>query len=147
MRSFGLTSVHARPHANRNTIYSHANAALGRARRRDRRLRSGSEPAVTLLRPTRGWPYGVASSGVSDESIAARIERLVAKEHELRSREQTDSPDAEALQTDRGRLRSVEVELNRCWDLRRQRRAREEFGLDPDDASARGANTIEEYEQ
>jgi Protein of unknown function (DUF2630) len=84
---------------------------------------------------------------VRDESIAARIERLVAEEHELRSREQTDSPDADALQADRERLRAVEVELNRCWDLLRQRRAREEFGLDPDDASARGADTIEEYEQ
>jgi Protein of unknown function (DUF2630) len=84
---------------------------------------------------------------VSDESIAARIERLVAEEHDLRSCEQTDSPDADALQADRERLRAVEVELNRCWDLLRQRRAREEFGLDPDDASARGADTIEEYEQ
>lgn len=71
----------------------------------------------------------------------------MAEEHELRSREQTDSPDADALQADRERLRAVEVELNRCWDLLRQRRAREEFGLDPDDASARGADTIEEYEQ
>ena len=117
------------------------------ARRRDRRFQSGSEPAVTCCAPPAGWPYGVGSSGVSDESIAARIERLVAEEHELRSREQTDSPDADALQADRERLRAVEVELNRCWDLLRQRRAREEFGLDPDDASARGADTIEEYEQ
>jgi hypothetical protein len=44
-------------------------------------------------------------------------------------------------------LRAVEVELDRCWDLLRQRRAREEFGLDPDHASARGADTIEHYEQ
>ena len=29
----------------------------------------------------------------------------------------------------------------------RQRRAREEFGLDPDDAAARDADTVEHYEQ
>jgi hypothetical protein len=84
---------------------------------------------------------------MSDESIAARIERLVGEEQELRRREQADSPDPEALQGDRDRLREVEVELNRCWDLLRQRRAQEEFGLDPDDAVARSADTVEKYEQ
>jgi hypothetical protein len=84
---------------------------------------------------------------MSDESIAARIERLVTEEHDLRDRERKDSPDADALERDRDRLRAVEVELDRCWDLLRQRRAREEFGLDPDDASARGADTVEHYEQ
>jgi len=84
---------------------------------------------------------------MSDESIAARIERLVAEEEGLRRREQKDSPDADALERDRERLQAVEVELDRCWDLLRQRRAREEFGLDPDDASAREADTVEHYEQ
>jgi hypothetical protein len=84
---------------------------------------------------------------MSDESIAARIERLVTEEKELREREQKDSSDTEALEGDRERLREVEVELDRYWDLLRQRRAREEFGLDPDDASARSADTVERYEQ
>jgi Protein of unknown function (DUF2630) len=84
---------------------------------------------------------------MNDESIAARIERLVSEEQDLRGREQQDSPDAEALQKDRERLRAVEVELDRCWDLLRQRRAKEEFGLDPDDVSARGPDTVERYEQ
>jgi hypothetical protein len=44
-------------------------------------------------------------------------------------------------------LRAVEVELDGCWDLLRQRRARQEFELDPDDASARGPDTVEHYEQ
>lgn len=84
---------------------------------------------------------------MSDESIAARIDRLVTEEQELRRQEQTDSPDPGALEADRERLRAVEVELDRCWDLLRQRRAREEFGLDPDDATARSAETVENYEQ
>jgi hypothetical protein len=84
---------------------------------------------------------------VSDESITARIERLVTEEKDLRSREQLESSDEEALEKDRERLRAVEVELDRCWDLLRQRRAREEFGQDPDDAQARSADTVENYEQ
>jgi hypothetical protein len=84
---------------------------------------------------------------MSDESIAARIERLVAEEHELRGREQSDSGDAEALEGDRNRLRAVEVELDRCWDLLRQRRALRGAGADPDEAEARDTETVERYLQ
>jgi hypothetical protein len=84
---------------------------------------------------------------VSDESIANRIERLVAEEKELRAREQQDSSDNERLQDDAGRLADVEVELDRCWDLLRQRRALRETGRNPDDAEARDAGTVEGYLQ
>lgn len=84
---------------------------------------------------------------MSDESIAARIERLVAEEHELRGREQSDSGDAEALEGDRNRLRAVEVELDRCWDLLRQRRALRGAGANPDQAEARDTETVERYLQ
>jgi Protein of unknown function (DUF2630) len=84
---------------------------------------------------------------MSDESITARIENLVAEEHELRRREQDDSGDDAQLQEDQRRLRAVEVELDRCWDLLRQRRAREEFGQDPDEAQVRSSDTVERYWQ
>ncbi|HEV2980887.1 MAG TPA: DUF2630 family protein [Solirubrobacteraceae bacterium] len=84
---------------------------------------------------------------MSDESIATRIERLVAEEHELRNREQQDSTDEERLDTDRRRLDDVQVELDRCWDLLRQRRALRDAGADPDDAQARGPETVERYLQ
>jgi hypothetical protein len=84
---------------------------------------------------------------MSDESIAARIERLVAEEHDLRRREQADSTRSEELDADRERLRDVEVELDRCWDLLRQRRARAESGQDPDEAHVRDADTVERYWQ
>jgi hypothetical protein len=83
---------------------------------------------------------------MSDESIAARIERLVSEEHELRSREQTDVED-DALAADRDRLQAVGVELDRCWDLLRQRRALRDAGADPDDAAVRDADTVERYRQ
>jgi hypothetical protein len=84
---------------------------------------------------------------VSDENIAARIERLVSEEHELRDREQADSPDSAALEGDKERLRAVEVELDRCWDLLRQRRALRDAGSDPEQAQVRDAGTVEHYQQ
>ena len=84
---------------------------------------------------------------MSDESIAARIERLVGEEHELRNREQADAPDDDALAADRERLSAVEVELDRCWDLLRQRRALRDAGADPEQAAVRDAGTVEGYQQ
>jgi hypothetical protein len=84
---------------------------------------------------------------MSDESIAARIERLVGEEHELRNSEQADAADDQALEGDRERLRSVEVELDRCWDMLRQRRALRDAGADPEGAHVRDAGTVEGYQQ
>jgi len=77
---------------------------------------------------------------VDDSSIIDRITALVAEEQRLQ--EQPDhTKDA------RERLREVEVTLDRLWDLLRQRRSREEFGLNPDEAHARDAGTVEGYIQ
>jgi Protein of unknown function (DUF2630) len=82
---------------------------------------------------------------MSEESIADRIERLVAEEHKLRDREPSESEDA--LEQDNRRLSEIEVELDVCWDLLRQRRARRDAGEDPDEAKARDPNTVERYWQ
>jgi hypothetical protein len=84
---------------------------------------------------------------MSDQSIADRIENLVAEEHELRGREQTDSADTDRLLDDQRRLQEVEIELDRCWDLLRQRRALRDAGGNPDDAHVRDADTVERYWQ
>ena len=84
---------------------------------------------------------------MSDESIAARIEQLVGEEHQLQARERTDADADNALESDRERLRAVEVELDRCWDLLRQRRALRDAGADPDAAEVRDADTVEGYRQ
>ena len=84
---------------------------------------------------------------MSDETIAARIENLVAEEHDLRNRKQADASDDDRLDADAQRLREVEIELDRCWDLLRQRRAIREAGGDPDDAHVRDADTVERYWQ
>jgi hypothetical protein len=80
---------------------------------------------------------------LDDQEIVTRINKLVDEEHHL---EQTHvgkglSP------TDSERLRSIEVQLDQCWDLLRQRRARREYGQDPDEAIVRDPNTVERYQQ
>ena len=82
-----------------------------------------------------------------DESIQARIEALVQEEHSLLSREEDDASSSDALSEDKQRLDQISVELDRCWDLLRQRRALRDAGQDPDDAEVRDANTVEKYLQ
>jgi hypothetical protein len=84
---------------------------------------------------------------VTDQNIANRIEKLVAEEHELRHREESDSHDADRLEADQDRLQAVELELDRCWDLLRQRRALRDAGANPEDAHVRDAGTVERYLQ
>jgi Protein of unknown function (DUF2630) len=45
------------------------------------------------------------------------------------------------------RMRVIQVHLDQCWDLLRQRRARREFGLNPDEAKERPADIVEHYQQ
>jgi len=80
---------------------------------------------------------------MDDGQIQSTIERLVAEEHELWERESSGelSPD------NRRRLEVVQVSLDQCWDLLRQRRARRHAGQDPEAAEARPAVVVEEYEQ
>jgi Protein of unknown function (DUF2630) len=80
---------------------------------------------------------------LDDQEIVARINRLVDEEHQL---ERTHV--GKGLSSDESeRLRALEVQLDQCWDLLRQRRARREYGQNPDDASVRDPNTVERYQQ
>jgi hypothetical protein len=80
---------------------------------------------------------------MDDAQIHGRIEELVAEEHELWDAQGSGN----ATEANRRRLQEVKVSLDRCWDLLRQRRALEEFDLDPDAARARSGETVEGYEQ
>lgn len=63
---------------------------------------------------------------MNDEGVQNRIEQLVAEEHEILAVD----PGARS-QDKHERLSTIEVELDRCWDLLRQRRARREFDQGP----------------
>jgi hypothetical protein len=80
---------------------------------------------------------------MDDAQIHDRIEELVAEEHRLWDVQAAGN----ATEADGRRLDEVKVSLDRCWDLLRQRRALEEFGLDPEAAGLRPDDTVEGYEQ
>jgi len=81
---------------------------------------------------------------MDDKEILARIDGLIKTERELRS-ELADG--RLSSEQERERLRSAEEALDQCWDLLRQRRARREFGEDPDSAEARPSAEVEGYQQ
>ncbi len=77
-------------------------------------------------------------------SIAHRINELAEEEEELYGRAgEGGGLDLAA----RGRLEEINVELDRCYDLLAQRRARRAAGLDPTAAEVRPADVVEHYEQ
>jgi hypothetical protein len=81
---------------------------------------------------------------MGDEDVSDHIEALVKEEHEL-----LDRGGSERGLDDAGhaRLEAIRVELDRYWDLLRQRRARRAAGRDPEGASPRDADTVEHYLQ
>jgi fucose permease len=95
-------------------------------------------PVLGAKAPT---AYGMS---MDDKEILARISGLIQTEHELRSQLATGQLSSEQ---ERERLRSAEEALDQCWDLLRQRRARREFGEDPDAAAVRPAVEVEGYQQ
>ncbi|MBV8079147.1 MAG: DUF2630 family protein [Actinobacteria bacterium] len=78
-----------------------------------------------------------------DSGVHDTIEQLVAEEHELWDRESA----GQASDADRERIKAIQVQLDQCWDLLRQRRAKREFGENPDEAEARPADVVENYWQ
>jgi Protein of unknown function (DUF2630) len=78
---------------------------------------------------------------MADEDVIQRINQLAGEEHELFERESR----GEASRAERERLQEIAVQLDQCYDLLHQRRARRAAGLDPDDASVRDPGTVEGY--
>ena len=78
---------------------------------------------------------------MDDLDILHRINALVDEEHELERSGQTVADDEQE------RLSKIEVALDQCWDLLRQRRARRSAGQDPADAAVRPESIVERYQQ
>ena len=78
----------------------------------------------------------------TDEDVLSRIKALVEEEHDLRGRREREEMSGPE---EAERLRRLEVQLDQCWDLLRQRRALEEVGRDPSEASSRSEEEVEGY--
>ena len=80
---------------------------------------------------------------MDDSVLLHTIEKLMNEEHQLLKQ----SENGKLEDTQHARMHELEVQLDQCWDLLRQRRARREFGLNPDEATVRDASTVEHYQQ
>ena len=80
---------------------------------------------------------------MDDAEIVAAINKLADAEHELERK----ASNGRLADDEHEELRRIELQLDQCWDLLRQRRARRHAGADPDDAQARPIDTVENYQQ
>jgi ElaB/YqjD/DUF883 family membrane-anchored ribosome-binding protein len=80
---------------------------------------------------------------MNDTEILQRITELVNEEHELLQRSEEVGLD----EAEHARVKALEISLDQCWDLLRQRRARRAAGLNPDGAAVRDPNIVEHYQQ
>jgi Protein of unknown function (DUF2630) len=76
----------------------------------------------------------------ADQPVLNHIKELAAEERRLYS-------DETLSDADRTRLAKINIELDQCWDLLRQRQALRDAGRDPNDAHVRPAEIVENYEQ
>jgi len=74
----------------------------------------------------------------SEHQVLGHIQDLVDEEHRLLAKGALEP-------VDHDRLAHVQVELDQCWDLLRQRRARSETGGDPEAAEVRPPDVVERY--
>jgi hypothetical protein len=81
---------------------------------------------------------------MDDKQIMAHIDELIQTEHQLRQQLATGELSAPE---EHERLRAAEEALDQCWDLLRQRRARREFGENPEGAASRPVSEVEGYQQ
>jgi len=80
---------------------------------------------------------------MDDVDIVRHIGELTDEEHRLeRSHVGEGLSEAESA-----RMKDIEIALDQCWDLLRQRRARRHAGQDPDSAAARAEDVVERYQQ
>jgi len=80
---------------------------------------------------------------MDDSEILQSITKLVNEEHQLMQQ----AEEGELGETKQARMHEIEIQLDQCWDLLRQRRARREFGLNPEEATLRDPNIVEHYQQ
>ena len=80
---------------------------------------------------------------MNDAEIVDHIDKLVAEEHQL----EREHGEQGLSEEQRQRLQQIEVQLDQCWDLLRQRRALRDFGEDPGEAEVRPADVVERYQQ
>lgn len=83
---------------------------------------------------------------VDNEDILERIRALVAEEHGLREDTESSNEVKAGQVPNPLRLQQIEEQLDQCWDLLRQRRAKKDYGENPDEAATRPVSEVEGYQ-
>ena len=77
---------------------------------------------------------------MDEKDILSHISALVEEEHKLRE-------GSDHTEEQRSRMNEIDAHLDQCWDLLRQRRAKRQYGEDPDEAEPRPEPQVEGYLQ
>jgi hypothetical protein len=77
---------------------------------------------------------------MDEQDILNRINSLVEEEHKLRE-------GAEHTEEQRARIDAIEAHLDQAWDLLRQRRAKQQYDENPEEAEPRPQPQVENYLQ
>ena len=80
---------------------------------------------------------------MSDVAVFDHINALSSEEEALYA----NAGDSGLSTDDSERLKVIQVELDRCYDLLHQRQARRAAGLDPEEATLRPVEVVERYQQ
>ena len=75
----------------------------------------------------------------TDQTVFKHIKELTDEEHHLYEK-------GNLTDDEKARLKAINVALDQYWDLLRQRRARREYGQNPDEAEIRRAGIVEKFE-
>jgi hypothetical protein len=78
---------------------------------------------------------------MDDQQVLERIDKLVQEEEALLHRHEGEGLDDD----EHARLEELKVQLDKAWDYLRQRRAKRQYGENPDEASERDGGTVEDY--
>jgi hypothetical protein len=80
---------------------------------------------------------------MKDEELVAQISALAEEEQRLEEAHVGEGLSDE----ERERKRTIEITLDQLWDTLRQRRAKRDYGRNPDEVTPRSAETVEGYLQ
>jgi len=98
--------------------------------------------ARVVVRVVQGLAGYSTAAPMDDRQVLSRIDELVQEEESLLGRHEDEG----LSKDEHARLAELKVQLDEAWDYLRQRRALRQYGFDPEDASLRGPDTVENYE-
>lgn len=125
------------PLANGRAVQDGKTVRISNRAQRSGVIGSAGKPGLRPIRNRRSL------GAMNSKEIHEHITELVQREQDLRQSAPSEGTSAERA----SELKDLEIQLDRCWDLLRQRRARSDAGANPNDAQLRSVQEVEGYRQ